>query len=83
MPVLLLALVSLLLCIGLLLLPPLTGGGIGSLFARAWLFFGILVFSAHYVYFLKKTGGRQVAGSTEFTVRRRGEQLPVQSREYT
>lgn len=43
-----LLLVNLLIVLGLLWLPPLTGSGSGSLFARAWFFFALLVFFSNY-----------------------------------
>ncbi len=53
MPLVLVILVNLILVFGMLSLPSLLSGGIGSIFARAWLLFGLLVFLAHYAHYLE------------------------------
>lgn len=43
---------SILLAVGMVLLPPLTGTGLGSIVTRAWLVLGLLVFFGYYSYYL-------------------------------
>lgn len=52
MTLLLLLIVSVLLALGMVLLPPVTGAGLGSLVTRSWLILGVLVFSGHYLSYL-------------------------------
>jgi len=49
-----LLIVSIFLTMGMILLPSLTGTGLGSLVARAWLTFGLLVFAGYYLSFLEE-----------------------------
>jgi hypothetical protein len=49
---LLLMVVSILLALGMALLPPVTGAGLGSVVTRSWLLLGALVFCGHYLYYL-------------------------------
>lgn len=79
MPLLLLS-VSLLIVLGLLMLPPLTGDGTGTLFARSWLAFALLVFWAHYHRYLEYLDKKKEIqpGATAPSHRRR----PVRSAEY-
>lgn len=61
MSLFMLIIVNLLLVLGMLTLPSLLGGGIGGIFTRVWLFFGILVFLAHYFrYFDSQRGKKDV-----------------------
>ena len=48
---LLFILVNLLLLIGMISLPSIALSGTGSVFARVWLFFGMLVFASYYNYY--------------------------------
>lgn len=48
MSLLMLIIANLLLVLGMLTLPSLLGGGTSGVFTRVWLFFGLLVFLAHY-----------------------------------
>lgn len=54
MKLLFLLIVSIFLTLGMLLLPPLTGTGLGSFVARAWLTLGLLVFAGYYLSFLEQ-----------------------------
>ncbi len=49
-----LLIVSIFLTLGMIFLPPLTGTGIGSHVARAWLALGLLVFAGYYLSFLEQ-----------------------------
>lgn len=49
--IIMLILVNLILALGMIWLPPVAGGEIGNLFARAWLFFGALIFLGHYLHY--------------------------------
>jgi len=50
---------ALLIMVGMLLLPPLSGSGIAGLVSRLWLGFGLLVFSGHYLNYLQEEKKRQ------------------------
>ena len=52
MTMLILVIVNVLLVLGMVLLPPVTGSGLGSVVTRVWLAFGILVFTGHYLRYL-------------------------------
>ncbi|MCR3922864.1 MAG: hypothetical protein NUK65_10200 [Firmicutes bacterium] len=43
-----------LLVIGMMVLPPLSGAGAGSVVTRVWLAFGVVVFFSHHLSFLKE-----------------------------
>lgn len=65
MTLLKLGLTSILLALGMVLLPPLTGAGVASLVTRSWLVLGLLVFCGNYLYYLKE--GEQDAKQKEAT----------------
>lgn len=69
MSLMMLLLTSILLVAGLSLLPPVTGSGLDSVFARAWLLFGILVFLCHYHRYLAATG-KEMKRQEQATVHR-------------
>lgn len=77
---LLLLTVSVFLTLGMVLLPSLTGNGLGSFVSRAWLVFGVLVFAGNYLYFLEqekrksllKMSGQIKAGTGAVLLRKRG-----------
>jgi len=50
---------ALMVAIGMLFLPPLSGSGLENLVSRLWLGFGLLVFSAHYLTYLQTEGERR------------------------
>lgn len=66
---------SFLLALGMLLLPPVNGEGPGSLAARIWLGFGLLVFCSHC---LQDTGDRAGKKSRQPVVKARLPAGPVQ-----
>ncbi len=83
MALVLLVLINLILVFGMLSLPPLLSGGIGSIFARAWLLFGLLVFLAHYTYYLElEKNKRHRAKNASPMVHHRSERLLVRTSEY-
>jgi len=61
MSLLFLIIINLLLMAGMVFLPSLRGEGLGHIYSRAWLIFGLLVFAAHYLQYLDQTRkkGRQ------------------------
>jgi hypothetical protein len=81
---LLLILVNLLLLVGMVCLPSLVETGIGSVFTRVWLFFGMLVFASHYNYYClemkkkKEHSVRQARTTSQY----RSERLPVRNSVY-
>ncbi|MBS4021429.1 MAG: hypothetical protein KGZ79_03260 [Dethiobacter sp.] len=78
----LLILVNLILALGLFNLPPLLEGGTGSLFARVWLVFGLLVFTAHYRHWLVLEKSKQKANQSSTKVHHQTERLVVRNQEY-
>ena len=49
-----LGLTSILLALGMVLLPPLAGAGVASIVTRTWLALGLLVFCGNYLYYLEE-----------------------------
>ncbi|MDW7684147.1 MAG: hypothetical protein SCK29_08545 [Bacillota bacterium] len=72
MTVLMLVIVNILLVTGMVFLPPVTGGGLGSIVARAWLAFGVLILLGHYYHFLEESDRRKARrAAAEFKAHRR------------
>lgn len=79
MTMLILVIVNILLVLGMVLLPPVTGSGLGSLVTRVWLAFGILVFTGHYLRYLDETD-RAKARKTAVESRARRHLVPPAER---
>jgi len=58
---------ALLLGLGMIALPPLSGSGVGSVFARAWLLFGLLVFFGHYLHYAGEAQKRKSPAARQDT----------------
>ncbi|HZK25129.1 MAG TPA: hypothetical protein VFC74_07050 [Oscillospiraceae bacterium] len=65
-----LSIISCLLMLGMLMLPSLTGAGMGSMVTRLWLAFGILVFTGNYLAY-QQEAAQQAAKDNQRT--RQGE----------
>ncbi|NLZ38171.1 MAG: hypothetical protein GX893_01005 [Firmicutes bacterium] len=59
-----------LLVLGMVILPPLTGSGAGSLVTRLWFAFALLVFSSHHSYYRQQLSKMQNKEKSAETIRR-------------